>query len=140
MQLNRVLAEWVDGHWVETGAAFVSTFGVGLGSLTVEGINWLVLTRLADSITVIVLEGTGLARLAEWAAIATEAFIGVDNTILAAFTAFVALAGIDFTRFTSVDRVGSTPVVRLLWLSLELEATVEADDETATSAASTTTD
>lgn len=80
-------------------------------SHTVEGIGGLVLARLADSITVVILECASLTRLAEGATVATEALVGVYNTLLALFTSLVALACVNFTGFTGFNGVITAPVV-----------------------------
>ena len=80
-------------------------------SHTVEGIGWLVLARLADSIAVVILECARLTRFAEGSTVATEALVSIYDALLALFTCLVALACVDFTGFTGVNGVITAPVV-----------------------------
>ena len=82
-----------------------------MSSHAIEGISGLILTGLADSIAVVVLECTSLARFAEGTAIATEALVCVDDALLATFTCLVALASVNFTSFTSINGVIAAPVM-----------------------------
>lgn len=137
MQLDSILTERVDDGRIETRAALIGALRGRLSSHAVEGIGWLVLTRLADSVAEIILERASLAWLAEGTTVASEALVGVDNALLAAAALVVSLAGVDLASLALLNGVVTTPVMRLSGLCVKLVATVEMDNKTATSAATT---